>query len=82
MKSTDPLQDTLFRTIVITIVVTFVLVASTLLLDNLLDRTALDEAKVHGRTGRRTALLGNRGERRSSCFVIEARRYLDDGEAL
>jgi len=46
VKSTDPLQDTLFRTIVITIVVTFVLVASTLLLDNLLDRTALDEAKA------------------------------------
>src|SRR3989442_9946794 len=42
MKSTDPLQDTLFKIIVITMVVTFVLVASTLLLDNLIDRTALE----------------------------------------
>ncbi len=42
MKSTDPLKDTLFRTIAITMVVTFVLVASTLLLDNLLDRTAFE----------------------------------------
>src|SRR6266571_4075881 len=40
MKSTDPSQDTLFKTIAITMVVTFVLVASTLLLDTLLDRTA------------------------------------------
>jgi len=45
MKSTDPSQDTLFKTIAITMVVTFVLVASTLLLDNLLDRTAF-EAKT------------------------------------
>ncbi len=42
MKSTDPSQDTLFKTIAITMVVTFVLVASTLLLDNLLDRTAFE----------------------------------------
>jgi uncharacterized cupredoxin-like copper-binding protein len=42
MKSTDPLQDPLFKTIAITMVVTFVLVASTLLLDNLLDRTAFE----------------------------------------
>ena len=42
MKSTDPMQDPLFRTIVITMVVTFVLVASTLLLDNLIDRTAFE----------------------------------------
>src|SRR5207237_10444392 len=42
MKSTDPSQDTLFRVIAITMVVTFVLVASTLLLDNLLDRTAFE----------------------------------------
>ena len=46
MTSTDPSRDALFRTITITMVVTFVLVASTLLLDNLLDRTALDEAKA------------------------------------
>jgi len=46
MASTDPSRDPLFRIIVITTVVTFVLVASTLLLDNLLDRTALDEAKA------------------------------------
>jgi uncharacterized cupredoxin-like copper-binding protein len=45
MKSTDPSQDTLFKTMAITMVVTFVLVASTLLLDNLLDRTAF-EAKT------------------------------------
>ncbi len=45
MKSTNPSQDTLFKTIAITMVVTFVLVASTLLLDNLLDRTAFEEAK-------------------------------------
>jgi hypothetical protein len=42
MKSTNPSQDTLFKTIPITMVVTFVLVASTLLLDNLLDRTAFE----------------------------------------
>ena len=42
MKSTDPSQDTLFKTIVITIVVTFVVVAATLLLDTLLDRTAFE----------------------------------------
>jgi len=46
MKSTDPSRDTLFRTIAITIVVTFVLVASTLLLDNVLDRSTLPEAKT------------------------------------
>ena len=46
MKSTDPSRDTLFRTIAITIVVTFVLVASTLLLDNVLDRSTLQEAKT------------------------------------
>src|SRR6266508_246166 len=46
MKSTDPSQDTLFKTIAITMVVTFVLVASTLLLDNLLDRTAFEEART------------------------------------
>jgi uncharacterized cupredoxin-like copper-binding protein len=42
MRSTDPSKDTLFRTIAITMVVTFVLVASTLLLDTLLDRTAFE----------------------------------------
>ena len=45
MKSTDPSQDTLFKTIVITIVVTFVVVAATLLLDTVLDRTAF-EARI------------------------------------
>jgi uncharacterized cupredoxin-like copper-binding protein len=45
MKSTDPSQDTMFKIMAITMVVTFVLVASTLLLDNLLDRTAF-EAKT------------------------------------
>jgi len=42
MKSTDPSQDTLFKVIVISMVVTFVLVASTLLLDTALDRTAFE----------------------------------------
>src|SRR5438309_10632947 len=42
MKSTDPSKDTLFKTIAITMVVTFVVVASTLLLDTLLDRTAFE----------------------------------------
>jgi uncharacterized cupredoxin-like copper-binding protein len=46
MPPTDPSRDPLFRTIAITTVVTFVLVASTLLLDNLLDRTSIDEAKA------------------------------------
>jgi uncharacterized cupredoxin-like copper-binding protein len=46
MPSKDPSRDPLFRTIAITAVVTFVLVASTLLLDNLLDRTSIDEAKA------------------------------------
>ena len=42
MRSTDPSKDTLFKTIAITMVVTFVVVASTLLLDTLLDRTAFE----------------------------------------
>jgi len=46
MASTDPSRDPLFRAIAITVVVTFVVVASTLLLDTLLDRTAIDEAKA------------------------------------
>jgi hypothetical protein len=47
----------LFRTIAITTVVTFVLIASTLLLDNLLDRTSIDRGQgisrscFHGETG-------------------------------
>ena len=40
--STDPSQDTLFRTMALTMVVTFVVVASTLLLDHEIDRPTFE----------------------------------------
>ena len=44
--STNPSQDTLFKTIALTMVVTFVVVASTLLLDHMIDRSAVDAQAV------------------------------------
>ena len=82
MKSTDPSKDTLFKTMAITMVVTFVLVASTLLLDNLLDRTAFESkttapapTSVSAPTQVHLRLFAQSRWMKGRCICIQVRPY-------